>query len=90
MALRTDNDRRLLARAVKIAEGGRGHVSPNPLVGAVVAVEDESVGEGFHREIGGPHAEVEAIHAADRDLNGATLYVSLEPCCHHGRTPPVY
>lgn len=88
MALKTDIDRRLLARAVKIAEGGRGHVSPNPLVGAVVALDDESVGEGFHREIGGPHAEVEAIRAAARDLNGATIYVSLEPCCHHGRTPP--
>jgi diaminohydroxyphosphoribosylaminopyrimidine deaminase / 5-amino-6-(5-phosphoribosylamino)uracil reductase len=88
MALKTDIDRRLLARAVKIAEGGRGRVSPNPLVGAVVAFDDESVGEGFHREIGGPHAEVEAIRAADRDLSGATLYVSLEPCCHHGLTPP--
>jgi diaminohydroxyphosphoribosylaminopyrimidine deaminase/5-amino-6-(5-phosphoribosylamino)uracil reductase len=88
MALKTDTDRRLLARAVKIAEGGRGRVSPNPLVGAVVAVDDESIGEGYHREIGGPHAEVEAIRDADRDLTGATLYVSLEPCCHHGLTPP--
>jgi diaminohydroxyphosphoribosylaminopyrimidine deaminase/5-amino-6-(5-phosphoribosylamino)uracil reductase len=88
MALKTDIDRQLLARAVKIAEGGRGRVSPNPLVGAVIAFEDESVGEGFHREIGGPHAEIEAIRAADRDLTGATLYVSLEPCCHHGLTPP--
>jgi diaminohydroxyphosphoribosylaminopyrimidine deaminase/5-amino-6-(5-phosphoribosylamino)uracil reductase len=88
MGLKTDIDRRLLARAVKIAEGGRGRVSPNPLVGAVIAFDDESVGEGFHREIGGPHAEVEAIRAADRDLSGATLYVSLEPCCHHGLTPP--
>jgi diaminohydroxyphosphoribosylaminopyrimidine deaminase/5-amino-6-(5-phosphoribosylamino)uracil reductase len=88
MALKTDIDRRLLARAVKIAEGGRGRVSPNPLVGAVVAFDDESVGEGYHREIGGAHAEVEAIRDADRDLSGATLYVSLEPCCHHGLTPP--
>jgi diaminohydroxyphosphoribosylaminopyrimidine deaminase/5-amino-6-(5-phosphoribosylamino)uracil reductase len=88
MALKTDTDRRLLARAVKIAEGGRGRVSPNPLVGAVVAVDDEPIGEGYHREIGGPHAEVEAIRDADRDLTGATLYVSLEPCCHHGLTPP--
>jgi diaminohydroxyphosphoribosylaminopyrimidine deaminase/5-amino-6-(5-phosphoribosylamino)uracil reductase len=85
----TETDRRHLARAIELAEQGRGRVSPNPLVGAVVTVEDESVGEGFHRELGAPHAEVDAIRAAaDRELAGATLYVSLEPCCHHGRTPP--
>ena len=84
-----DTDRRHLARAIEIAEQGRGRVSPNPLVGAVIADGDEPIGEGFHGEIGGPHAEVEAIRAAgDRDLAGATLYVSLEPCCHQGRTPP--
>ncbi len=89
MPLKTDTDRRLLARAIELAEQGRGRVSPNPLVGAVIAVDDEPVGEGFHRELGGPHAEVEAINAADgQDLTGATMYVSLEPCCHHGRTPP--
>lgn len=88
MPLKTDTDHRLLARAVELAERGRGRVSPNPLVGAVVAIDDLPVGEGFHREAGGPHAEVEAIRDADRDLNGATLYVSLEPCCHHGKTPP--
>src|SRR5947209_7797023 len=84
-----DTDRRHLARAIEIAEQGRGKVSPNPLVGAVLADGDGPIGEGYHREVGAPHAEVEAIHAAgDRDLTGATLYVSLEPCCHHGRTPP--
>jgi diaminohydroxyphosphoribosylaminopyrimidine deaminase/5-amino-6-(5-phosphoribosylamino)uracil reductase len=89
MALKTDTDRRLLARAIELAEQGRGRVSPNPLVGAVIALDGETVGEGFHRELGGPHAEVEAIHATDDlDLTGATMYVSLEPCCHHGRTPP--
>ena len=88
MALETDTDRRLLARAVELAEGGRGRVSPNPLVGAVVALGGEVVGEGYHHDLGGPHAEVAAIRAADRDLEGATMYVSLEPCCHHGRTPP--
>jgi diaminohydroxyphosphoribosylaminopyrimidine deaminase / 5-amino-6-(5-phosphoribosylamino)uracil reductase len=88
MPLKTDTDRRLLARAIEIAEQGRGRVSPNPLVGAVIAIDDEPVGEGFHRELGGPHAEVEAIEAADCDLTDATMYVSLEPCCHHGRTPP--
>jgi diaminohydroxyphosphoribosylaminopyrimidine deaminase/5-amino-6-(5-phosphoribosylamino)uracil reductase len=84
-----DTDRRHLARAIEIAEQGRGRVSPNPLVGAVIATGEEPLGEGFHRELGAPHAEVEAIRAAgDRDLSGATLYVSLEPCCHHGKTPP--
>src|SRR5437660_2807009 len=89
MPLKTDTDRRLLARAIELAQRGRGRVSPNPLVGAVVAVDDEPVGEGFHQELGGRHAEVEAIAAATgHDLSGATIYVSLEPCCHHGRTPP--
>jgi diaminohydroxyphosphoribosylaminopyrimidine deaminase/5-amino-6-(5-phosphoribosylamino)uracil reductase len=84
-----DTDRRHLARAIEIAEQGRGRVSPNPLVGAVIANGAGPIGEGFHGELGGPHAEVEAIRAAgDRDLAGATMYVSLEPCCHHGRTPP--
>jgi diaminohydroxyphosphoribosylaminopyrimidine deaminase/5-amino-6-(5-phosphoribosylamino)uracil reductase len=88
MPLKTETDHRLLARAVELAEGGRGRVSPNPLVGAVVAIDDEVVGEGFHREAGGAHAEIEAILDADRDLHGGTLYVSLEPCCHQGKTPP--
>jgi diaminohydroxyphosphoribosylaminopyrimidine deaminase/5-amino-6-(5-phosphoribosylamino)uracil reductase len=89
MPLRTDIDRRHLARAIELAEQGRGQVSPNPLVGAVIGVGDEVISEGFHSAVGSPHAEVEAISAADgADLSGATLYVSLEPCCHHGRTPP--
>ena len=77
-----------LARAIELAEGGRGSVSPNPLVGAVICRDDAVVGEGFHRQLGGPHAEVEAIRAAGVGLEGATMYVSLEPCCHQGRTPP--
>jgi diaminohydroxyphosphoribosylaminopyrimidine deaminase/5-amino-6-(5-phosphoribosylamino)uracil reductase len=89
MTTPADSDRRHLARAIEIAEQGRGRVSPNPLVGAVIADSSGPIGEGFHRELGGPHAEVEAIRAAgDRDLAGATMYVSLEPCCHQGRTPP--
>jgi len=89
MPLKTDTDRRLLARAIELAEQGRGSVSPNPLVGAVIAIDSETVAEGFHRELGSAHAEVEAIAAAsEQDLTGATMYVSLEPCCHHGRTPP--
>ncbi|MBV9837888.1 MAG: bifunctional diaminohydroxyphosphoribosylaminopyrimidine deaminase/5-amino-6-(5-phosphoribosylamino)uracil reductase RibD [Solirubrobacterales bacterium] len=89
MTLQPDIDRRHLARAIELAEQGRGRVSPNPLVGAVIADHDGVIGEGFHSALGAPHAEVEAIHAAGpRDLSGATLYVSLEPCCHHGRTAP--
>ncbi len=89
MTLTTDSDRRHLARAIEIAEQGRGRVSPNPLVGAVIANGETVIGEGFHGVVGGPHAEVEAISAAgDAELSGATLYVSLEPCCHQGRTPP--
>ncbi len=89
MSATTDIDRRHLARAIELAEGGRGRVSPNPLVGAVIGRQEEILGEGFHQMLGGPHAEVEAIEAAaGRDLGGATLYVSLEPCCHQGRTPP--
>jgi diaminohydroxyphosphoribosylaminopyrimidine deaminase/5-amino-6-(5-phosphoribosylamino)uracil reductase len=89
MTTHADTDRRHLARAIEIAEQGRGRVSPNPLVGAVIANGEGPIGEGFHRELGAPHAEVEAIRAAgDRDLSGATMYVSLEPCCHQGLTPP--
>jgi diaminohydroxyphosphoribosylaminopyrimidine deaminase/5-amino-6-(5-phosphoribosylamino)uracil reductase len=89
MPLKTETDHRHLARAIELAEQGRGRVSPNPLVGAVIAAEGETIAEGYHSAFGGPHAEVEAIRAAvGQDLDGATLYVSLEPCCHHGKTPP--
>ena len=85
----TEFDDRHLARAVDLAQRGSPDVSPNPLVGAVIASGGETLGEGYHRAAGEPHAEVEAIRAAGaRDLSQATLYVSLEPCCHHGRTPP--
>jgi diaminohydroxyphosphoribosylaminopyrimidine deaminase / 5-amino-6-(5-phosphoribosylamino)uracil reductase len=84
-----ESDHRHLARAIELAEGGRGQVSPNPLVGAVLATVNGVLGEGFHRAHGSAHAEVEAIRAAGAvDLSEATLYVSLEPCCHHGKTPP--
>lgn len=89
MSLTTETDRRHLARAIELAEQGRGRVSPNPLVGAVIACGRATLGEGFHSALGAPHAEVEAISAAgEQNLDGATLYVSLEPCCHRGRTPP--
>jgi diaminohydroxyphosphoribosylaminopyrimidine deaminase/5-amino-6-(5-phosphoribosylamino)uracil reductase len=77
-----------LARAIELAEGGRGATTPNPLVGAVVVKDGEVLGEGFHTAFGAPHAEREALAACTADVRGATLYVSLEPCCHHGQTPP--
>ncbi|MEA2286779.1 MAG: diaminohydroxyphosphoribosylaminopyrimidine deaminase [Solirubrobacteraceae bacterium] len=86
---RTDDDEAYLARAMELAERGAGRVSPNPVVGAVIARDGSVLGEGWHKEYGGPHAEVNAIaDAGAADLSGATLYVSLEPCCHHGRQPP--
>jgi diaminohydroxyphosphoribosylaminopyrimidine deaminase/5-amino-6-(5-phosphoribosylamino)uracil reductase len=86
---RTETDHQHLERAIELAERGVGSVSPNPVVGAVVVKDDRVVGEGWHQEYGGPHAEVNAIAAAgDTDLRGATLYVSLEPCCHEGQQPP--
>src|SRR5215207_10978931 len=88
MALSTDTDALFLRRAIEIAEQGRGAVSPNPLVGAVVARDGRVLGEGYHAAFGQPHAERNALAACTADPRGATLYVSLEPCCHHGNTPP--
>ena len=78
----------LMRRALELAERGRGLTSPNPMVGAVVARNGEIVGEGFHARAGGPHAEIVALEAAGGRARGATLYVTLEPCNHAGRTPP--
>jgi len=84
----TERDLRHLNRTLELAARGRGHTSPNPLVGAVVVKNGRVIGEGFHAEAGLPHAEREALAACEEDPAGATLYVSLEPCAHHGRTPP--
>ena len=86
---RTENDHEHLSRAIEIATRGRGRVHPNPVVGAVVVKDGAVLGEGWHAEYGGPHAEVNAIAACNgADLAGATIYVSLEPCCHQGKTGP--
>jgi diaminohydroxyphosphoribosylaminopyrimidine deaminase/5-amino-6-(5-phosphoribosylamino)uracil reductase len=88
MTRHTDTDSMHIARAIDLAEGGRGLVSPNPLVGAVIAADGRILGEGYHRSFGGAHAEREALQACSgADLDDATLYVSLEPCCHDGKTP---
>ena len=81
-------DARFMARALVLAAEGLGRTFPNPPVGAVFVRGGRVVGEGFHRRAGAPHAEIEALRAARGRVRGATLYVSLEPCTHHGRTPP--
>lgn len=77
-----------MKRALQLARQGWGRVHPNPLVGAVVVTEDGPAGEGFHREFGAAHAEVRALEAAGPAARGSTLYLNLEPCRHHGKTPP--
>lgn len=77
-----------MARALALAKRGLGSTSPNPMVGAVVVADDRELGSGWHRGPGKPHAEVEALTKAGSGSRGASIYVSLEPCVHHGRTPP--
>ena len=87
----TDLDPAHMRRAIELAGRGRGRVSPNPLVGAVIVRDGEVLGEGFHAELGGPHAEVAALAdaaARGNDASGATMHVTQEPCAHHGRQPP--
>jgi diaminohydroxyphosphoribosylaminopyrimidine deaminase/5-amino-6-(5-phosphoribosylamino)uracil reductase len=84
----TERDQKHLLRALELAGQARGRTSPNPLVGAVVVKNGRPIGEGFHEEAGHPHAERAALAACEEDPAGATMYVSLEPCCHEGRTPP--
>jgi diaminohydroxyphosphoribosylaminopyrimidine deaminase / 5-amino-6-(5-phosphoribosylamino)uracil reductase len=88
MTGQAEADRQWMSLALELAQLGWGQVSPNPLVGAVLVRDSAVVGEGAHRRFGGPHAEVEALEAAGERARHATLYVSLEPCTHHGKTPP--
>jgi diaminohydroxyphosphoribosylaminopyrimidine deaminase/5-amino-6-(5-phosphoribosylamino)uracil reductase len=86
-------DEQLMRRALTLARRGEGYVEPNPMVGAVLASTQESgfgriIAEGWHAEFGGPHAELAAISSAGTAARGSTLAVTLEPCCHHGKTPP--
>jgi diaminohydroxyphosphoribosylaminopyrimidine deaminase / 5-amino-6-(5-phosphoribosylamino)uracil reductase len=84
----TDIDTVFMRRALRLAERGRGRTAPNPPVGALVVSNGEIVGEGWHKGAGGAHAEVEALEQAGERAHGATTYLTLEPCTHHGRTPP--
>src|SRR5258708_30153972 len=84
-------DERFMRQALALAKRGYGMTSPNPMVGAMLVRRGEVIGRGWHRRAGEPHAEIEAIRDAEsrqRKVAGATLYVTLEPCCTHGRTPP--
>src|SRR5437762_7179827 len=76
-----------MRRALELAERGRYSVSPNPMVGCVLVRNGEIIAEGWHQKAGEPHAEIKALQNCD-DPRGATMYVTLEPCVHHGRTPP--
>ncbi|MEX0741671.1 MAG: bifunctional diaminohydroxyphosphoribosylaminopyrimidine deaminase/5-amino-6-(5-phosphoribosylamino)uracil reductase RibD, partial [Phycisphaeraceae bacterium] len=82
------SDLHFMRHALRLARRGRGYVEPNPMVGAVVVRDGQVIGEGWHQRHGGPHAELNAIVDADHNTQNATLYVTLEPCCHHGKTPP--
>jgi diaminohydroxyphosphoribosylaminopyrimidine deaminase/5-amino-6-(5-phosphoribosylamino)uracil reductase len=77
-----------MSRALELAARGEGLVEPNPMVGCVIVQDGVCIGEGWHRQFGGPHAEVEALWTCRADAEGATMYVTLEPCCHTGKTPP--
>ena len=87
----SEDDQQFMRRAIEVAEKGRGRVSPNPLVGCVLVKEGKEIAQGWHNHLGGLHAEQMAIHDAEAkgmSVNGATAYVTLEPCNHFGRTPP--
>ncbi len=77
-----------MKRALELARLGSGHVHPNPMVGAVIVKNGKIIGEGYHEFFGGPHAEINAISHATEDVKGSTIYVTLEPCSHYGKTPP--
>ena len=88
MTIDANADRRHMQSALELAAGGAGWVSPNPMVGCVIVKDGEVVGRGYHQRFGGPHAEVHALYEAGDRARGAVLYVTLEPCCHTGKTPP--
>ena len=82
------NDVESMRLALVLAERGRGWTAPNPMVGAVIVKDGAVIGQGWHERYGEPHAERNALAACTADPAGATMYVTLEPCCHHGKQPP--
>ena len=85
-----EKDQHFMGMAIQLAKKGLGAVEPNPMVGCVLVRDGHVIGKGYHQKFGGPHAEVEALRSLDSSerASGVTAYVSLEPCCHHGKTPP--
>ena len=86
--MNNETDKHFMSLALDLAEEGRGIASPNPMVGALVVRDGQIVGKGYHRKAGSDHAEVIALREASENACGATMYVTMEPCCHHGKTPP--
>ncbi|GKU26805.1 hypothetical protein CFB3_35060 [Clostridium folliculivorans] len=81
-------DIKYMKRALELAKKGEGYTSPNPMVGAVIVKDGRVIGEGYHEVYGSHHAEINAFLNATEDVKGATMYVTLEPCSHYGKTPP--
>ncbi|WP_195263166.1 bifunctional diaminohydroxyphosphoribosylaminopyrimidine deaminase/5-amino-6-(5-phosphoribosylamino)uracil reductase RibD [Clostridium sp. 1001275B_160808_H3] len=81
-------DKKYMQLAIDLAKNGKGKVNPNPLVGAVIVKNGKVIGQGYHKKYGGNHAEIEAINNSTESVEGATIYVTLEPCYHYGKTPP--
>ena len=81
-------DQEYMLRAIQLAKKGEGWTNPNPMVGAVIVKDGRIIGEGYHKKYGELHAERNAIASLTESAEGAVIYVTLEPCCHHGKTPP--
>lgn len=84
----SQTDAQIMRRALQLAKRGQGHVEPNPMVGCVIVKDGQQIAEGWHQAFGGPHAEIDALHNLQSSAAGTTVYVTLEPCCHHGKTGP--
>ena len=88
MSFNSEMDREYMLRAIELAKKGKGFTNPNPLVGAVIVKDGRIIGEGYHAKYGELHAERNAIASLKESAEGAVIYVTLEPCCHYGKTPP--